>query len=103
VSQFYGNDNMTCPKELLLKEPHHGVFVPDLIARCPECGGTLVVQAHGWDEATGLPLADALDIDCIDDPLNCDDTEPYLWHKHRQSDWQPIVDDIRKWTEAIVG
>lgn len=92
---------MPCPEGLLLRNPHHGVYVPETIAVCPECGGVLVVLAHAWDEATGLPLAVDLDIDCTADPLNDDDSAPWLWHKHRQSDWQPVVDSVRKWTCAI--
>lgn len=92
---------MPVPEGLKMGQPHSGVYVPETIATCPECGGVLVVQAHAWDEASNVPLSDGLDIDCVSDPLNDDESAPHLWHKHRQSDWQPVIDDIRKWTCAI--
>lgn len=92
---------MPCPKALMFGETNTGIFVPDEIAKCPECGGVLIVQAHAWQEPTGLPIADDLDISCINDSLNDDEAPPQLWHKHRQSEWQPVIDDVRKWTCAV--
>jgi hypothetical protein len=58
-----------------------------------ECGGKLIVASHAYDEATGTALASDLQIDCAN--------EYRLRHRWWQSDWQPVVDVVRKWVGAI--
>ena len=69
--------------------------VPTKVAKCPECGGMLVVRVNGWGEiAPDLwePIVAQLQIDC-------ENEDPYGWYTHRwwQSDWQPVVDRVREW------
>ena len=78
-----------------MKALYHGsgCYTPKTIAICPECDGELYARSFAWDEETGRPIGSALDINCREDPeLN------HRWH---QSDWQPVIDAIRKWCNAI--
>lgn len=69
-----------------------GAYVPREVAECPECGGELYAKAMAYVEETGQPVGTGIDIGCVKDPnLN------HRWH---QSDWQPVVDAIRKWSKA---
>lgn len=92
---------MPCPELLMNGERNTGVFAPAEVAVCPECGNAIVVQSHAWDDLTGLPLAAELDISCVNDPMHAMDSDPGDWHKYRQSDWESVVDAIRKWTCSI--
>lgn len=74
------------------------VKVPRTIAECPECGGGLCVVANAWDEETGQPTGSALQIECEHDDPESDDES--LEHRWWQSDWQPVVDAVRKWCGA---
>jgi ssDNA-binding Zn-finger/Zn-ribbon topoisomerase 1 len=69
-----------------------GCYVPREVAECPECSGELYARSHSWIEETGQPIAEAIDIGCVNDP-DCN-------HRYWQSDWQSIVDAIRKWCKA---
>lgn len=64
--------------------------VPTSIAECPECSKTIVVMSHAFYEETDQPIGSALQIECIDE--RC--------HRYWQSDWQPVVDAVRKWCGA---
>ncbi len=72
-----------------------GCYVPRAIAACPECSGEIYAKSLAWDEDTGQPLAEGLDFGCVSDP-DCN-------HSWRQSDWQPVVDSVRKWCNAAIG
>ena len=69
-----------------------GCYVPREIAKCPECGSELQAKSNGWVAATGQPNGSDIDVYCANDPdLN---------HRFWQSDWQPVMDAIRKWCKA---
>jgi hypothetical protein len=65
--------------------------VPGSIAECPECSKTIVVMSHAYDEETNQPIGSALQIECVDDESG---------HRYWQSDWQPVVESVRKWCGA---
>lgn len=69
-----------------------GCYVPREVAECPECGGELHARAMQWDAETGVPDAESIDLDCIADRA--------CRHRWWQSDWQPVLDKIRKWSGA---
>lgn len=77
----------------------HGqtVIIPASIATCPECGGTLFVTNHETDDDTGRPIAGGLSIDC-----GSDDDDSEECHRYWQSDWQDVIDKIRRWVNAIL-
>ena len=81
--------------ELLLHGGHTGL--PPEIAICPECGANLYVYSHEWVDETGQPIATGLQVDCM---LEYDTDNEYM-HRFHQSDWQPVIDAIRKWCGAI--
>ena len=73
--------------------------VPRNIATCPECDSRLHVTVNAWDEETGRPLPDDLQIDCCyeaegdekleDDEIDRAEYRHQYHHRHWQSDWQP--------------
>ncbi len=63
--------------------------VPSLVEMCPECGGYLIVRSFSWDALSGQPHGDGLQIDCVRDEK--------AMHRYFQSDWQAVVDKVRKW------
>lgn len=69
-----------------------GCYVPRDVATCPECNADLTVRSFSWDAETGKPHRAGIDINC--------DKDPNLKHRWWQTDWQPVVDAIRKWTGA---
>lgn len=69
-----------------------GCYVPREVAECPECGGELTARSMQWDEQTGVPSAADIDVQCVNDP-DCN-------HRWWQSDWQPVLDAIRRWSKA---
>lgn len=71
--------------------------VPDSVAVCPECCGTLRVTSESWDPDTGVPIAVGIAVDCIEDEKDIEADEHRWW----QSDWQPVIDVVRKWCGAI--
>lgn len=77
----------------------HYAEVPGNIAVCPECGMQLVVYASAWDANSGIVLSSGLDVQCYYDEVE----SPEYGHRHRQSDWQPVVDRIATWCGAIPG
>jgi hypothetical protein len=83
-----------------------GSMVPLSVAMCPECQGQLHAECNRWDAITGKPIADGIDVTCCDEQLlldewenNDDDERSHreVAHRWHQSDWQPIVDTVRKW------
>lgn len=75
---------------------HAGIFVPQAIAKCPECGGELAARAMAFT-ASDTPIASSIELDCMNDLR---DGKPC--HKWYQSTWQPIRDAITKWCGAFV-
>lgn len=69
-------------------------LVPRTVAECPECGAKLRARSHAWDEESGRPLASELQIDCVKESGR----RPHRWW---QSDWQPVIDAVRKHCNAI--
>ena len=61
--------------------------VPQEVAVCPECGGGL-----WWQVTTSDGLRD-LDVDCEYEEEMGGDTEHRSW----QSEWQPVLDAVRRW------
>lgn len=66
--------------------------VPKAIAVCPECGGGLFARSFAHEES-GQPVGTSIDVDCVRDAMKGE-------HSWRQSDWQPVVDAVRKWAGA---
>jgi hypothetical protein len=82
----------TTPESLL----HGGrARLPRNVATCPECNASLEVRSTAWIEATGTPIGCALEIDCIRDVA--------MHHRYHQSDWQPVVDVVRRWAGSVSG
>jgi hypothetical protein len=75
---------------------HAGIFVPQAIAKCPECGGELAARAMAFT-ASDTPIASSIELDCMNDLR---DGKPC--HKWYQSTWQPIRDAVVKWCGAKV-
>lgn len=75
---------------------HAGIYVPQAIAKCPECGGELAAKAMAFT-ANDTPIASSIELDCMNDLR---DGKPC--HKWYQSTWQPIRDAITKWCGAFV-
>jgi len=77
------------------KPLHYGTEagVPTHVAICPECGSALYARASAWREEDGVPLASAIEFDCI---VDADEVQ----HRYWQSDWQPVRDAIAKWCGA---
>ena len=61
--------------------------VPATVSVCPECGGRL-----WWQVTTTDGLRD-LDVDCEDD----EELSEGMSHCYWQSDWQPVLDRVRRW------
>ena len=71
--------------------------VPREIAVCPECQGSLTARSQEWEIDTGRPNAAALAVDC-----DADTGRDEEWnHSYWQSDWQPVIDAVAKWCDAL--
>lgn len=98
-----------CEHELSSANPRHrplwqsesnpdgrGIYVPKCVATCPECQGELQARSMSWEQETGRPIAEAIELDCVD----------YLSHDSRhsftQDKWQPVRDAVAKWCDARV-
>lgn len=69
---------------LTLADPQR---VPKEIAVCPECGGGL------WWQFTTTDWLRDLMIDCETEDIDDEDTA----HRGWQSEWQPVIDKVRRW------
>jgi len=65
--------------------------IPRGVQTCPECGGRLY-----WQVSTDDGLED-LHVDCENQP---EDIEEDDFHKYWQSDWQPVIDNVRDWISS---
>lgn len=80
--------------------------IPSEIATCPECNAKLwcFVEDESIEldcEAEDEWLNDQLEADLYEPELDDDvDADWYPFHKHHQSDWQPVIDTVRKWIET---
>lgn len=78
------------------KGGRRGLYVPDQVAKCPECGDGIVARCHAWQDG-GRPVAESIELECISEWR--DDT-PY--HEFTQDKWQPIRNAIYRWCGARV-
>lgn len=76
----------------------NSIVIPRDVAECPECGGHLTAKSCAYDEESGVAFAAEMQIDCENERWDDDSGMNHAW---RQSDWQPVIDIIRKWTGAI--
>lgn len=76
-----------------------GLYVPESIAKCPECGDSLIAECTAWETDTGRPLATSIELSCM-----CDMRAGTFEVNHRwsQSKWQPVRDAVVKWCDARV-
>lgn len=78
-----------------------GVYVPDNIGKCPECGDGLIATCYEHEVDSGRPVATGIDLECLcflrDDAEGKRDR-----HKYQQSNWQPVRDAVAKWCDARV-
>ena len=90
------------------------VDVPESVAVCPECGSKLYAQCEAWVSDTGQPCRDGVSVSCYreeaaideweqDQDIGEDDDRSYYEVAHRwfQSDWQPVIDAVCKWANAV--
>lgn len=75
-----------------------GIEVPRDIAICPECSSSIYLYCWEWDSETGEPNADGFQIECPGEAFYEDESEEKYTHRWWQSDWQPVVDKLSKWT-----
>jgi hypothetical protein len=83
------------------------IQVPEKIALCPECGGTIFIGADEWNSETGWPSQISFHYNCEQDERyeqQYEDNEIEFYSPHRwwQSDWQPVRDKIWKWLEQQI-
>lgn len=74
--------------------------VPATVALCPECGSSLHVHSNEWDTETGVPTPEGLQIDCVAECEAIGQTFYDVSHRWFQSDWQPVVDEVREWASV---
>jgi hypothetical protein len=86
-------------------EPAPGAaFVPAGVAKCPECGGRLILQLTAWEAMTGRALKDGegVEVDCerepdLDDPDFADKA-----HRWWQGEWIDTLRRVHRWaTESL--
>lgn len=76
---------------------------------CPECGGKLYADIVEWETETGIPTDGGVTVHCetedaelgaaLDDDSIDDDYLKTLMHRHWQSEWQPIIDQITRYCQ----
>lgn len=71
------------------------VYFPNR-TRCPECGGTLLVDVTEWESETGRPTECGVEIDCQHNNYG-DEEEDGFDHRWWQSDWMPVLDALSAW------
>jgi DNA-directed RNA polymerase subunit RPC12/RpoP len=74
-----------------------GLYVPDEVAKCPECKSSLIAECIEHEAETGRPVATGIELDCIQ---FLSDSMYGSAHSYRQSDWQPVRDAVVKWCDA---
>lgn len=75
-----------------------GLYLPDSVAKCPECGDSLTADCTAWETESGRPIATAIEVHCVSEMR-----EPLAFlplHNWRQSDWQLVRDAVAKWCDA---
>lgn len=74
-----------------------GVYVPEQIAVCPECGEGLIAECHEHEAESGRPIATGIEVQCLCRVRAGSFEVNHRWH---QSQWQPVRDAIAKWCDA---
>lgn len=69
---------------------------------CPECGGRTLLEVDEWSTTTRTPTLGGFRVMCEaeDDELMramAEDEAPKWEHRHWQSDWMPLVDQVGRW------
>lgn len=69
---------------------------------CPECGGRTGIEVYEWGARAGLVAHDGFTVHCIaeDEELwaSMEQDRDEAWsHRHWQSDWQPLIEQVRRW------
>jgi len=80
---------------------HRGLYVPDAIGKCPECGESLIADCMEHELESGRPVATGIELHCKTF-LGDDIEDVRTLHKFRQSDWQDVRDRVVKWCDARV-
>lgn len=70
--------------------------VPPTLATCPECGATLLARAMQWEQATGRPASQAIELYCQNEFNNA----RIAMHGWTQDKWQPVRDAVAAWCGA---
>ena len=69
------------------------IDIPNEVAKCPECGSQLLVEVLDIDCETNLPWASSVTVQCKNEDFEQEES----WHRHWQSEWQPTIDEVKKW------
>jgi len=74
-----------------------GLYVPDQVAKCPECGDGLIAECNEHETQTGRPVAAGIELTCLCHmrAWSCE-----VNHKWSQDKWQPVRDAVSKWCDA---
>lgn len=84
-----------------LKDDQRGLYVPQNVALCPECGDDLIARSMEWEQESGRPVATGIEIECVSFLRESLDQSANA-HEFRQCDWQGVRDKIAKWCSARV-
>ena len=68
--------------------------VPEHVAKCPECGGTLHAENQEWDTDSGAPTLGGLVIYCNSDAF-------FSRHNSQYSDWIPVQNKCAEFFNAV--
>ena len=74
-----------------------GLYVPDQVAKCHECGDGLIAECNEHETQTGRPVATGIEIACLCH-MRAGSFE--VNHKWSQDKWQPVRDAVSKWCDA---
>lgn len=69
--------------------------IPRIVARCPECGGELVVQVTEYTTDDGAPTEHGIEVDCVRDDLG--EENPQNPHRWWQGEWDRTLHHVRAW------
>lgn len=76
-----------------------GLYVPESVARCPECASGLIAECCEHEIATGRPVATGIELTC---QVFLGDRDNDTGHSFSQDKWQPVRDAVVKWCDARV-
>ena len=66
--------------------------------KCPECEARLLVEIEEWESETGIITEAGFHLQCPNESHEDRDT----WHRHYQSEWQPVITKVYRWLSANV-